>query len=132
IGFPGGRIEPDDADVVATALRECEEEIGLARRHVQVLGMLPDHVVVTGFRVTPVVALIEPNFTLRLDRNEVDEVFEVPLEFVLNPLNHRPRLRSFADLTVEVIDIPYGERNIWGATAGMLLTLYRLLNGEVL
>jgi 8-oxo-dGTP pyrophosphatase MutT (NUDIX family) len=130
ISFPGGRVEAGDVDPVATALRETEEEIGLPRSMVSVAGYLPDHLVVTGYRVTPVVGFVTPGFALELDPTEVDDAFEVPLAFLLDGRNHVPRVRRFEGHDVELIDMPYGERNIWGATADMLLTLYRLLRGE--
>ncbi|HUN25816.1 MAG TPA: CoA pyrophosphatase [Steroidobacteraceae bacterium] len=128
VSFPGGRIEPQDASPRAAALREAHEEIGLDPARVEVVGYLPDHVVISGFRVTPVVGFVRPGFALRLDAQEVADTFEVPLSFIFEPANHRARLRRFAggESEVELCDIPYGERNIWGATAGMLLTLYRL------
>jgi hypothetical protein len=93
-----------------------------------VIGYLPDHLVITGFRVTPVVAFVRPGFTLTPDRREVEDSFEVPLKFIFDPANHRPtRRRSpFTGEDVDFIDITYGERNVWGATSGMLMTLYRL------
>jgi 8-oxo-dGTP pyrophosphatase MutT (NUDIX family) len=127
ISFPGGRLEPGESDPVAAALRETEEEIGLDRRHVEVLGFLPDHLIITGYRVTPVVALVAPGAPLTLDPVEVAAVFEVPLSHVLDPANHRPRQRAVGDGHVMLTDIPYGTRNIWGATAGMLVTLHELL-----
>jgi 8-oxo-dGTP pyrophosphatase MutT (NUDIX family) len=130
ISFPGGRVESSDADAVDAALRESEEEIGLDRRHVEVVGFLPDHMIITGFRVTPVVAFVTPDFTLQLDRTEVDDAFEVPLSFLLDQRNHVRRLRRFEGHEVELTDMPWESRNIWGATAGMLLTFYRLLRGE--
>ncbi len=132
ISFPGGRIEPYDADARAAALREAHEEIGLAADFVSVVGYLPDHIVMTGFRVTPVVAFVRPGFELLLDSEEVEDTFEVPLDFVFDPANHLMRLRrsGFTGEEVEFCDIPYGERNIWGATAGMLLTLYRMCVAE--
>jgi 8-oxo-dGTP pyrophosphatase MutT (NUDIX family) len=128
ISFPGGRIEPTDAGPKAAALREAHEEIGLEPDFVAVAGYLPDHIVMTGFRVTPVVGFVRPGFELLLDSEEVEDTFEVPLDFVFDPANHRLRMRrsGFTGEEVEFWDIPYGERNIWGATAGMLLTLYRL------
>ena len=97
-----------------------------------VVGYLPDHVVMTGFRVTPVVAFVRPGFELLIDSEEVEDTFEVPLDFVFDPANHRCDMRrsGFTGEEVEFCDIPYGERNIWGATAGMLLTLYRLCIAE--
>jgi len=129
ISFPGGRIEADDADPKTAALREAREEIGLDARFVSVVGYLPDHVIISGFRVTPVVGFVQPGFELLLDATEVQDTFEVPLDFIFDPANHRIRLRRFGhgQAEVEVCDIPYGDRNIWGATAGMLLTLYRLV-----
>jgi 8-oxo-dGTP pyrophosphatase MutT (NUDIX family) len=127
IAFPGGRLEPGDRDAVATALRETEEEIGLERRHIEVIGYLPPHLVITGYRVTPVVAIVAPGVPLVLDPVEVASVFEVPLRHILDPANHRPRPRAIDDGQVTLYDIPYGPRNIWGATAGMLMTLYRFL-----
>jgi 8-oxo-dGTP pyrophosphatase MutT (NUDIX family) len=129
ISFPGGRIEAADPDPLAAALREAREEIGLDPQRVQLAGYLHDHMVITGFLVTPVVGFVEPDFVLQLDRTEVDDAFEVPLEFVLDAANHRPRERQFAGITFQTYDIPYGDRHIWGATAGMLLSLGRALEG---
>ncbi len=131
ISFPGGRIEPDDADPWRAALREAYEEIGLSETFVEFAGYMPDHWVGTGFRVTPVVGFVNPGYDLRIATAEVHEVFEVPLEFILDEANHRARQRVLAGVTLEVYDIPYGDRNIWGATAGMLLTLRRLLQARV-
>jgi 8-oxo-dGTP pyrophosphatase MutT (NUDIX family) len=130
ISFPGGRIEPEDASVVEAALREAYEEIGLARERVDIIGFLPDHFIVSGFRVTPVVGFVAADYALQLDRREVADAFEVPLPFLLDPANHVRRRRRFENHEVELTDLPWGERNIWGATAGMLLTLYRVLRGE--
>jgi 8-oxo-dGTP pyrophosphatase MutT (NUDIX family) len=127
ISFPGGRIEAGESPLEA-ALRETEEEIGLDRRHVEVLGYLPCHLIVSGYCVTPIVAAVPPGVPLRLDPVEVAGTFEVPFAHVLDPANLRARVRMFGDDEVEVFDIPYGARNIWGATAGMLLTLCRMLD----
>jgi len=127
ISFPGGRIEPEDADAWHAALREAYEEIGLRPELVEFAGYLPDHVVVSGFRVTPVVGFVKPEYQLRIARAEVHDVFEVPLNFILDAANHKSRQRKIGELTIDIHDIPYGERNIWGATAGMLMTLRRLL-----
>jgi 8-oxo-dGTP pyrophosphatase MutT (NUDIX family) len=127
ISFPGGRIEPDDADAWRAALREAHEEIGLSAEFVEFAGYMPDHWVGTGFRVTPVVGFVNPSYGLRIAAAEVHDAFEVPLDFILDSANHKPRQRVMAGTTLEVHDIPFGERNIWGATAGMLLTLRRLL-----
>jgi 8-oxo-dGTP pyrophosphatase MutT (NUDIX family) len=130
ISFPGGRIDPQDADAWHAALREAHEEIGLSESFVELAGYLPDHWVVTGFRVTPAVGFVNPAFELRIATAEVHDVFEVPLEFILDASNHKPRQYKMGGLTAEVFDIPYGERNIWGATAGMLLTLRRMLHAR--
>ena len=131
ISFPGGRIEPQDADAWHAALREAHEEIGLSEKFVEFAGYLPDHWVGTGFRVTPVVGFINPGYGLRIETAEVHDVFEVPLDFILDEANHKNRQRELGGVTVDAYDIPYGERNIWGATAGMLLTLRRLLQGRI-
>jgi 8-oxo-dGTP pyrophosphatase MutT (NUDIX family) len=127
ISFPGGRIEPEDVDAWHAALRETQEEIGLKPELVEFAGYLPDHLVVTGFRVTPVVGFVDPAYELRIAKAEVHDAFEVPLDFILDAANHKARRRSVGGLTIEVHDIPYGDRNIWGATAGMLMTLRRKL-----
>ena len=130
ISFPGGRVEESDADAVATALRESEEEIGLPAGVVDVLGRLPEYRTVTGYRVTPVVALIERPFTLQLDTFEVSEAFEVPLAFLMDPANHERRLYRYADIARTFYAMPYqAERRyfIWGATAAMLRNFYHFL-----
>ena len=127
ISFPGGRIEPQDAGPSAAALREAREEIGLEAHFVSVVGYLADHILLSGFRVTPVVAFVRPGFELLLDAQEVSDTFEVPLQFVFEPRNQRSQRRKFGSAgEVRVWDIQYEGHNIWGATAGMLLNLYRL------
>jgi 8-oxo-dGTP pyrophosphatase MutT (NUDIX family) len=128
ISFPGGRIELGDDGPRAAALREAQEEIGLDPGFVSVVGYLPDHVIVSGFLVTPVVAFVRPGFELLLDSGEVESTFEVPLSFLFAPENHRTRKRRIgtSQQEIEVIDIPYGGHDIWGATAGMIFTLYRM------
>jgi 8-oxo-dGTP pyrophosphatase MutT (NUDIX family) len=134
IAFPGGRTEPSDASPVATALRESEEEIGLARRHVEVLGQMPTYVTGTGFVVTPVVGLVAPDCTLSLDANEVAETFEVPLAFLMDPVHHQRRLYRWADgVERGFFAMPWRmpdsgrEQFVWGVTAAMLRNLYRFL-----
>jgi 8-oxo-dGTP pyrophosphatase MutT (NUDIX family) len=127
ISFPGGRAEPEDASLAHTALREAAEEIGLPAERVAVLGELAPYETVTGYRVTPVVGWIEPPFELKPDPIEVADVFEVPLAFLLDRLNHQRHYRMLGDMRVDFWAIPYGERYIWGATAAMLLILDRTL-----
>ena len=102
----------------------------MSDRFVEFAGYLPDHWVGTGFRVTPVVGFVSPGYELRIAAEEVHDVFEVPLEFILDQANHRTTQRQVGGVTVHAYDIPYGQRNIWGATAGMLLTLRRLLQSR--
>lgn len=136
VSFPGGRSEAEDADATATALREALEEIGLQTRHVEVIGVLPIYTTVTAFAVTPVVALIEPPFDLTLDIREVATTFEVPLEFIMTPANHRHHSVEFQGRQRRFLSMPWTETSvegaarehlIWGATAAMLRNLYRLL-----
>ena len=123
ISFPGGRVEASDASPWDAALREAEEEIGLAREFASLAGFLRDHLVLTGFRITPAVAFVRPGFDLTLDLTEVEDVFEVPLEFVLDPAHRVERTRVFAGHSFTTYDIPYRDRHIWGATAAMLINL---------
>jgi 8-oxo-dGTP pyrophosphatase MutT (NUDIX family) len=127
ICLPGGRIEPADAGPAAAALREAEEEIGLAPERVGVLGELPTYRTITGFRIHPVVGWVSPPVTLRPDPHEVAEVFEVPLHFVLDPENHRRQSYRRGALTRGYYVLPYQGRFIWGATAGILVNLARVL-----
>jgi 8-oxo-dGTP pyrophosphatase MutT (NUDIX family) len=127
VAFPGGRAEPGDASVEETALRESEEEIGLARGRVEVLARLPEYFTRTGFRVTPVVGLVQPPLELRPDPNEVEAVFEVPLAFLLDVRNHKRQTREYQGRTVGFYEMPYEDRYIWGATAGMIVNLGRAL-----
>jgi 8-oxo-dGTP pyrophosphatase MutT (NUDIX family) len=128
ISFPGGRIEPEDAGPREAALREAHEEIGLEGRFITVVGYLADHILLSGFRVTPVVSFVRSGFELLLDSEEVADTFEVPLSHVFAPANHRARQRRLEAVArdMRVWDIEYQGHNIWGATAGMLLNLYRL------
>ena len=130
ISFPGGRIEASDLNPLEAALRETEEEIGVSREHITFVGYLEPQLVLTGYWVTPVVAFVQPGFQLRLDCREVESAFEVPLLHILDAANHQSRERKLGEISVQVYDIPYGEHHIWGATAGMLISLYRLLRNK--
>jgi len=131
VAFPGGKSDAQDQDAVATALREAQEEVGLHPHHVRVLGSLPHYTTGSGFVVTPVVALIEPGFTLQANPGEVDAVFEVPLDYLMNPAHHRRHTLQTPLGPRHWISMPYQdgrqERYIWGATAAMLRNLYRFL-----
>lgn len=127
IAFPGGRIEAADRDAVAAALRETEEEIGLAPDHVTLIGRLDTYVTGTGFEITPVVGIVAVPFALTIDPFEVADVFEVPLPFVLDPGNHRRTERILEARRRVFFVLPYENRNIWGATAGMLVNLAEAL-----
>ena len=136
ISFPGGRAEAFDADATATALREAKEEIGLGAAHIDVIGSLPTYTTGTGFIVTPVVAFVQPGFTVQADPFEVAEVFEVPLSFLMSPANHHRHAVDVNGVRREFLSMPWqgqDERGqarryfIWGATAAMLRNLYRFL-----
>lgn len=120
IAFPGGKIDAEDTDAVAAALREAEEEVGLPPAHIEPLGCLDPYRTGTGFCITPVVALVRPGFELRLNQHEVADVFEVPLSFLMNPGNVAIEKRQIAGRERSFYAIPFGERYIWGATAGIL------------
>ena len=127
ISFPGGQMEDVDGTPEETALRETEEETGLHRRHIDIIGRLDDYETRTGFRVTPIVAILTPPFNLEPNPDEVAEAFEVPLAFLLDPVNHRRHSLIYKGIKREFYAIPFNEYYIWGATAGMLINLYELL-----
>lgn len=133
ISFPGGRAEPADTSPIETALRETEEEVGLSRRHVEVIGALPAYTTVTRYVVTPVVALVTPPFELSLDDFEVEAAFEVPLPFLMNPAHHRRHAFELAGMQRQFLSMPWHDPEqdreffIWGATAAMIRNLYRAL-----
>ncbi|WP_184528880.1 CoA pyrophosphatase [Variovorax sp. Sphag1AA] len=133
VAFPGGRVDPEDANISAAALREAWEEVGLSAEYIEVLGTLPTYTTITSFIVTPVVALVRPDFELAINPHEVAEAFEVPLAFLMNPANHRRHTMTDDDRrSREWLSMPYqdgpNERFVWGATAGMLRNLYRFLS----
>jgi 8-oxo-dGTP pyrophosphatase MutT (NUDIX family) len=127
VSFPGGRLEESDPDVASAALREAQEEIGLDPARVRVFGYLPDHLVISGYRVTPVLSIVQPPFTIEPNPAEVESVFEVPADYVFDTRNHKARLRRVGDEDMLLYDIPWQGMSIWGATAGMLLTLVRMV-----
>lgn len=131
IAFPGGKVDAEDADAVAAALREAQEEVGLDPADVEVLGTLPQYITGTQFFITPVVALVRPGCALQPNPHEVDDVFEVPLDFLMDPENHRRHAYDWNGERREWYSMPYHdgqrERFIWGATAGMLRNFYHLL-----
>ncbi len=131
IAFPGGKVDDTDADAIMAALREAEEEVGLAADFIQVLGTLPLYTTGSAFNITPVVALITPGFKLEPNTGEVADVFEVPLDFLMNPAHHHRHTLTAEGLRRDWFSMPYQdaqtERFIWGATAGMLRNFYRFL-----
>jgi 8-oxo-dGTP pyrophosphatase MutT (NUDIX family) len=124
ISFPGGKIDATDASPLDTALREAEEEIGLSREFIDPIGYLDLYGTSFGFRILPAVARIRPGFKLRINHSEVDDVFEVPLAFLMNPVNHQTHSKEFRGIERSYYAMPYEERYIWGATAGILRVLY--------
>lgn len=134
VAFPGGRVEAGDPSPVDAALREAREEVGLEPARVEVIGRLPEYLTGTGFRVTPVVGLVAPGFDPRPDPQEVAQVFEVPLAFLMDPRHHQRRSLRLAAIERSFFAMPYrppgasDEHFIWGATAAMLRNLYRLLS----
>jgi len=127
IAFPGGRIEADDPDPIVAALRETEEEVGLPRHRVSVIGRLDTYVTGTGFEITPIVGIVEPPVALTIDPFEVAEAFEVPLAFILDRRNHQRVVRAVGALSRCFFVLPFEGRNIWGATAGILVNLAEVL-----
>ena len=127
VAFPGGRIDPEDASAEAAALREAEEEIGLDRHEVDIVGRMPDYSTGSGYRIAPVLAVVRPGFVLTINPDEVDAAFEVPLSFLMDPANHRRESRIWNDRERYYYTMPFGERFIWGVTAGIIRTLYERL-----
>jgi len=127
ISFPGGRMDPEDSGPHETALRESKEEVGLERERVEIIGHLPEYLTVSGYSVTPIVGLVKPQAEYVLDEFEVADIFEVPLQFLMDPANHQIRVWQSEQGGRSFYAMPYQDRFIWGATAGMLRNLYHLL-----
>jgi 8-oxo-dGTP pyrophosphatase MutT (NUDIX family) len=127
IAFPGGKIDAEDPSPEEAALREADEEIGLDGGHVDVIGRLPDYVSGSGYRIAPVLSIVRPGFALTINPDEVDTAFEVPLAFLMDPANHHRQSRVWNDRERFFYEMPFGERYIWGVTAGIIRTLYESL-----
>jgi len=127
VSFPGGKVDAADGSPIETALREAEEEIGLVRSHVEVLGFLDCYQVRTGFRIVPVVGLVTPPFTLQIHAGEVVDAFEVPFAFLMDSANHRKQSREMRGETQHFYAMPWQGRYIWGATAAMIRNLFERL-----
>jgi len=127
VAFPGGRIDAGDPSAEAAALRETMEEIGLPGDRIEVIGRLPDYVSGSGYRIAPVLSVVKPGFRLHLNPAEVDAAFEVPLAFLMDPANHHRQSRIWNQVERYFYEMPFGERYIWGVTAGIIRTLYERL-----
>ncbi len=128
VSFPGGRVDLTDSSRIETALREMEEEVGVEREQIEILGTLPEYRTGSGYSVTPVVAIVRPPFTIRIDPMEVAEVFEVPFSFLMTGTNYQRRSAELPNIGLRTIyTVPYGDHMIWGATAGMLRNLFHFM-----
>lgn len=127
VAFPGGRIDPTDPTPEYAALRETEEEIGIAPSYIEVVGRMPDYVSGSGFRIAPILSVVRPDFRLSINPDEVDDAFEVPLAFLMDPRNHTRDSRIWQERERYFYTMPFGERHIWGVTAGIIRTLYERL-----
>ena len=130
VSFPGGHVDPTDGTPEETALRETEEEVGIDRRHITIIGRLADYKTRTGFAIAPIVGVVTPPFDVSPDPHEVAEVFEVPMTFLMDADNHERHSREYKGATRQFYAMPYNGFYIWGATAGMLVDLYNVLMGE--
>jgi len=130
VSFPGGRCEVEDIHAMETALRETEEEVGIRRSHIDVLGAMEDYETVTGYVITPIVAVIEPAYSLQVDPGEVAEVFELPLDYILDEKNHELQSRMWNAERRHYYVIMNEKHDVWGATAAMLVRFAKLINGQ--
>ncbi|WP_421857536.1 CoA pyrophosphatase [Oricola sp.] len=127
IAFPGGRIDPEDGTAEFAAIRECEEETGIGRDHVEIVGRLPDYIAGSGFRIAPFLSVLRPGYNLVPNPDEVEAVFDVPLAFLMDTANHRHGSRVLGGKERHYYEMPYGERYIWGITAGIIRMMYERL-----
>lgn len=127
IAFPGGRIDPEDPTPEAAALREAEEEIGLSPDEVEIVARMPDYFAGSGFKIAPVLATVPPGLMLTINRDEVDDAFEVPLRFLMDPVNHARESLMWQERERHYYAMPFGERYIWGVTAGIIRAVYERL-----
>jgi 8-oxo-dGTP pyrophosphatase MutT (NUDIX family) len=127
IAFPGGAIDPGDASAEAAALRETAEEIGLGSADVEIVGRMPDYVAGSGYRIAPVLGIVRPDYLPTINEDEVDDVFEVPLAFLMNPDNHQRGSRIWQERRRVFYTMPFDGRHIWGVTAGIIRTIYERL-----
>lgn len=124
VAFPGGRVDPEDASIEAAAMREADEEIGLKAEFIEVVGRLSDYYSGSGFKITPVLSVVRPGFVLTINPDEVEEAFEVPLAFLMDAANHQTDSRIWGDIKRSFYTMPYGEKYIWGVTAGIIRAVH--------
>jgi 8-oxo-dGTP pyrophosphatase MutT (NUDIX family) len=127
VAFPGGKIDPEDGTAEVAAVRECEEETGIGPDHIEIIGRLPDYMSGMGIRISPILSVVSPGFRLQPNPHEVDAVFDVPLAFLMDQANHRRGSKVFQGKERHFYEMPYGDRYIWGVTAGIIRMMYERL-----